>query len=130
MFLPQRIDHLYAIVKMVEKLCKVHNIREGTVELCCDGLGALNRPPQTSWTTYATEQHFDISEASRQAMIKMPIKWKSRHVKEHQDDDNELESLDRYGKLNVEMDANAKAHWEQGSTQLTGKSKENRGVSG
>ena len=49
-------------------------------------------------------------------MIKMSISWKIRHIKGHQDDDNDLESLDRYGQLNVEMDTKAKAHWEQGST--------------
>lgn len=39
------------MVKMVEKVCKVDKVREGTVELYCDGLGALHRTAQTGWTT-------------------------------------------------------------------------------
>ena len=39
-----------------------------------------------------------------------PIKWTCRHVAGHQDDDG-IEVLDRWAKLNIEMDNLAKVYW-------------------
>ena len=45
------------------------------------------------------------------AIQKCPVKWSYRHVKGHQDDDG-TRKLDRWARLNVEMDNLAKAFWE------------------
>jgi hypothetical protein len=103
---------------MVQKVCEFHDIQQGTVALCCDGESPLRRCAKDQWFTLATEQHFDIIEATIAAMNRSPVQWKLRHIRGHQDEKRDSSESDRYERLNCEMDREAKAHWEEMSGEL------------
>jgi hypothetical protein len=107
------IAGLYAMVRMVQKVCEFHDIQEGTVELCCDGESPLRRCAKEQWITLATEQHFDMIEAIIAAMKQSTVRWKLRHIRGHQDETKGASELDRYERLNCEMDQEAKAYWKK-----------------
>jgi hypothetical protein len=55
-------------------------------------------------------KHYDLISAIRRLMRDAPIKVELFHIKGHQDDVSEAK-LDWFALLNIDMDANAKAHW-------------------
>ena len=104
------LSGLYGIAIMVEAICKFHQIEGGHVEVGCDGLQALRYGTTDSDITNPKYPQYDIIAATRQAMRRCPIKWTTKHVKGHQDD-NEEAQLDRWAVWNIEMDEKAKAYW-------------------
>jgi hypothetical protein len=104
---------IYALALAIRLICEHHDIADGSVELCCDGLGPLTRASHSDWVTHPNEQCFDLKEATRHQMAMCPVKWRFRHVRGHQDAKKASHLLDRYETLNCEMDANAKAFREQ-----------------
>jgi hypothetical protein len=99
---------LYAAIRFITKLCDYYNVSSGGVYFGCDGLSALQQsfslfPPAIDTPSY------DILSAIHNARILCPVEWTTRHIKGHQDDDLSYDHLDRWGQLNVEADALAKA---------------------
>jgi hypothetical protein len=101
---------LYSIATMVEAVCEVFNAQEGTVEIGCDGIGALNQGTFKSDITNPHMAQFDIIGATRQVLKRCPVKWVPKHVKDHHDNDEDA-ILDRRAQINIKMDLLAKAHW-------------------
>ena len=101
---------LYGMATMVWTLCKFFQIKEGAVELACDGLQALRHASTFNWTTDPRSPQFDLLTATRSMLSQCPVELHFRHVKGHQDDDFYAE-LDEWAKLNIEMDDGAKEHW-------------------
>ena len=101
---------LYAIIIMIESVCEVFEIKKGVVEIGCDGISALKQGIVDSDVTNPHQPQFDLIAAIRSALRRVPIVWKPRHVKGHQDDD-ESAVLDRWALINIEMDLKAKEHW-------------------
>ena len=93
----------------VRLICEHHDIVNGSVELCCNGLGPLTRAAHQDWIVHPTEQCYDLKEATRYQMTKSPVLWRFRHVRGHQDSKKPSHLLDRYETLNCEMDAEAMA---------------------
>ena len=56
-----------------------------------------------------TWQQFDLIAAIREWKHRSPVKWRTRHILGHQDD-NPCNVLDRWATLNCEMDTRAKEH--------------------
>jgi hypothetical protein len=103
---------LYGAVVMVHALCKAYGITQGKVQICCDGLSALNRAISQSGDADPSMQQFDMVAAIRTWKIKSPITWTSKHILGHQDA-NPWNVLDRYAHYNCEMDTLAKERWER-----------------
>ena len=104
------LSGLYAIIIMVEAVCNVFEIKSGAVEIGCDGISALRQGIVDTDTINPHQPQFDLIAAIRGALRRVPIAWKPRHVKGHQDDD-ESAVLDRWASINIEMDLKAKEHW-------------------
>ena len=56
---------LYGAVVMINVLCKTYNIRSGKVQICCDGLSAINKAIGQSGDVDPSMQQFDIVAAIR-----------------------------------------------------------------
>jgi hypothetical protein len=97
---------------MVKALCTRYQITSSSVELGCDGLGALNQVSDGRLIISLDSSHFYMISATRWMISKCPIQWKFRNIFEHQDD-IPTKVLDRWATLNVEMDAGAKALWDE-----------------
>lgn len=90
--------------------CSFYNIQEGTIEFACDGLSALNRAFSHVSLLSVAEPSYDMLVAIRRQWVHSTILWEIRHVEGHQDDKRSVDLLDRWGKLNVEMDMAAKQY--------------------
>ncbi len=93
----------------LQTLCQYYNITQGSIEIGCDGKAALvkvfgNNPINLD------DPNFDLLSAIQKLKHSSQIHWTFRHIKGHQDDSIPLSSLDRWAKLNIEMDARAKDH--------------------
>ena len=98
----------------------------------CDGLSALRRAIGQSGDVDPNMQQFDIIAAIRYWKDKSPIKWTSKHILGHQDN-NPWNVLDRDAFHNCEMDQLAKERWNKLQAETTPpiyvESKENHGRS-
>jgi hypothetical protein len=101
---------LYGMITMINTLCAYHDIKDGAIELGCDGIQALQHVDQRCDITNPWMPQFDLLSATRNALRLCPIQMKMKHVKGHQDDDWEA-VLDRKATLNVAADDGAKEHW-------------------
>ncbi len=99
-----------AVVIMVKNLCTYHNIVEGSVELACNGFSALNKAFSYVSILQIEDPNYDLIAAIKHWWLYSLLLWKIRHVKGHQDDHVEVQQLDRWSQLNVEMDLLAKVH--------------------
>ena len=100
------LDGLYAMILMAEQLCLQYSIQSGSIEIGCDGLEALLKSFGDFNLPYNAVD-YDMLVAIRVKLKKSPLKWKYRHVKGHQDDNNNI-ILDHWANLNIEMDLLAK----------------------
>ena len=78
---------LYGTTVMTTTICNINNITEGSIEVGCDGLSALKQALAHDDDVDPTKQHFDVISAIRQLKASSPIKWTTRHILGHQDDD-------------------------------------------
>jgi Reverse transcriptase (RNA-dependent DNA polymerase) len=100
---------IYATMVLVQKLCKYYDISSGQIEFACDGLSALNKAFSYVALISVDEPSYDLLAAIRHQWLYSSVQWKIRHVKGHQDDERAPTELDRWERLNVEMDGRAKA---------------------
>jgi hypothetical protein len=101
---------LYALALAIRLICEHYQIGAGSVTVCCDGLGPLTRASHLDWLTHPGEQCYDLKEATRFQLSRSPLQWRFHHVRGHQDSRKPVSSLDRYERLNCEMDSRAKAY--------------------
>ena len=99
---------LLGVAVLIHLLCKVHHIQQGSVTVACNGLAALKSSMEYQDEVPPTTQHFDLIMAIRHWMWQSPVKWTTKHVKGHQDD-QPYDVLDRWATLNQAMDTRAKA---------------------
>ncbi len=105
------LSGIYATMIVVNNICSFYNIQEGTIEFACDGLSALNRAFSYVVSLLSVaEPSFDMLVVIHRQWVHSTILWKICHVEGHQDDKRPADSLDRLGKLNVEMDMVAKQY--------------------
>jgi hypothetical protein len=82
------------------------------MELGCDGQSALDKAFNHVATICIEDPNYDLLLAIRTLWAYLPLNWKFCYVKGHQDDHSSPTDLDRWAKLNVEMDTRAKRHME------------------
>jgi hypothetical protein len=99
---------LYSILLHASHKCDKHRIQEGSLEVACDGLSALQAAFADTHSFSTDKPNFDQLGAIYTIHRKLPITTLPRHVKGHQD--QHKTTLDRWEALNVEMDAMAKDH--------------------
>jgi len=104
------LSGLYALVCMLESICKHHGIQGGSKRVGCDGEEALNKVMNWHSHVNAESPHADMILAIRNKVQATNITWKYKQVKGHQDDYRDYDSLDRMSQLNVLMDGSAKAY--------------------
>ena len=93
-------------------ICNRHGVTSGTIEVGCDSQEGLRHTfgVGPSFDADIKDADYDLLSAIRQLLASSPIKWTSHHVAGHQDDDG-IEVLDRWAKLNIEMDSLVKVYW-------------------
>ena len=101
---------IFGQITLVNAICRVHSITQGTIESGCDGSEALCKVFAAEEEASTDGSQFDLLSATRAALRKSPITWHFRHVKGHQDSDPDTE-LDHWALLNVDMDSLAKMYW-------------------
>jgi hypothetical protein len=104
------LSGLYGITLLTYALAKVFHIESGAIEVGCDGETALFKCFKLDWVIDSSDSGFDLIRAIRQMVTESGIVFKARHIKGHQDDLMEYDSLDRWARLNCDMDVKAKAH--------------------
>jgi len=99
---------LYAMLVAIHHLCIFYDIKEGQVEIGCDGSSALTTVFE--WGPYLAHDttDFDLVGAIHAIRKVSCITWSYRHVRGHQDDYSS--ELDVWAQRNVNMDSKAKAH--------------------
>ena len=98
---------LMGLVTALEVLCSLHKITSGAIELGLDGEGAykaifVSGPPQ------ANDKAYDLLRAIRTKIACLPITVTGRHIKGHRDEEVAYYKLNRWERLNVQMDKAAK----------------------
>lgn len=82
---------------------------EGEVEFRCDRLSSLKAISRNNIST--KDDHFDLIRATQAIMEQSKLTWHAWHVAGHQDDNPET-MLDLWAQLNIQIDREAKEHWE------------------
>jgi hypothetical protein len=103
---------LWGIVTMITCVCQAHGITSGAITVGCDGIEALNSGFDVGDENAAkvTAADYDMVSSLRRKVEQCPVEIRPMHVKGHQDDDG-VKYLSRYAKMNIKMDALAKAYW-------------------
>jgi thiamine phosphate synthase YjbQ (UPF0047 family) len=101
---------LYAIILMVQEVCSMHEIKSGKITVVCDNKTAL-RILDPNFLPDPRMKNFDLVVACWALKQWVPIEWKPKHVKGHQDQGASYILLPREARLNVEMDKTASTFW-------------------
>ena len=104
------VGGLYGIALFLHKLHEIYDLHGGHITVACDCKGAMERATSNS-SPNPNFPDFDLYSEIHSIRARTPIFWSTRWVKGHQDDNNSLQELDEWAKLNIEMDALAKEHW-------------------
>lgn len=102
---------IYGIVMTIRHL-EQHFHVTGAITVGCDGLSALNKARLKTDFIDPNEPHFDLIMAIRHICNESSWTWDWIHVKGHQDASKQEHDLDAWSKWNIQMDSEAKKHWE------------------
>jgi hypothetical protein len=100
---------LYAMITLVNLLVDYYEVPNGTVELACDGIQALECVFDMDKSVTAANNSYDLILAMRKMIVGSRITWKHQHVKGHQGVPRD--QLDIWGRANDECETGAKAFW-------------------
>ena len=107
------LSGLIGAVQHINLICQQHNIQQGYIELGCDGLEAYKVATRHHFRPSCNIGHFDLASTLHRLIQNSQMTWTFRHVKGHQDDTVDIQSIDIWGRLNMVADAKAKvALWE------------------
>jgi hypothetical protein len=101
---------IYSIMVCTKKLCEYFQITSGFITLGCDGQSALDKAFNQVSILQVGESNYDLLFATRTLWAHSPLTWTFKHIRGHQDDHLPQDKLDRWAKLNIEMDMKAKKH--------------------
>jgi hypothetical protein len=105
---------LYVILAIMNHFCEYYQIDDGSIEIGCDGLSALQTSFDQGLNLLSDIPDYDLIGAIYHMRKTSKVLWSYRHVKGHQDDEGS--DLDDWEKQNVKMDAWAKQHLSVAST--------------
>ena len=100
---------ILATHKRTEQLCSNKAINQGNLIIACDNIAA-GLSLQTKDFPTPSQNHYDILQAIFRTKHNLPITVSYKHVEGHQTTKYPGRELDKWGKLNKEMDALAKAY--------------------
>jgi len=106
---------LYCILTILHQISIYYGVKEGQVEIGCDGLSAIQSAFEKGTLLTTDYPDYDILGAILHLRKILPISISHRHVKGHQDDLSK--ELDDWATLNVQMDADAKQFLSQARRQ-------------
>jgi hypothetical protein len=95
---------------LVASVCKVHDIRSGSITIGLDGDQALIQA-SGDWPLHPSQADFDMLHDIREKLKRLPITVRWKWIEGHQDDHVDYEDLDDWAKANVLVDNVAKAYW-------------------
>jgi hypothetical protein len=98
---------ILGVITHIHKICSQHDIHNGSVTVCCDGIGAIQRIC-SGGLSRSSHKHFDIINSIKLSIRHSPLHWRFKHVKGHQDDVQHFDDLDRAAQLNTLADSLAK----------------------
>jgi len=101
---------VYSSVLLILCICEYFGIQKGRVTLGCDGLSALQRTFDISYSAKVDEPCYDLLVATHKLLSQSTIQWDTRHIDSHQDEHKRWEDIDFGGRLNIEADALVKSH--------------------
>jgi hypothetical protein len=93
---------------VVKKFCGFHNITEGSIEIGCDGLSALDSAFEKGDQLFHDIPSYDLVSAILHLRQRSTLTWNYRHVRGHQDEGSRY--LDVWATRNIQMDVLAKQH--------------------
>jgi hypothetical protein len=105
---------LYVILAIMNHFCEYYQIEEGSIEIGCDGLSALQTSFDQGLNLLSDIPDYDLIGAIYHMRKTSKVLWSYHHVKGHQDDEGS--DLDDWAKQSVKMDAWAKQHLSVAST--------------
>jgi hypothetical protein len=100
MFIRSEAAGKFPILVMVEQLCSHFGIRDGAIEIACDGLSLLQKCAVLNEQGRPQNKRYDFIDAIQVKIAQSPLTWAFRHVCGHQSDDD----LDIYVRLKDETD--------------------------
>jgi hypothetical protein len=107
---------IFGQVIMINTICNLHGITQGSIVSGCDGEEALRKSFSPHDEASMKGSQFDLLSTICAAIKSSPITWTFRHVKGHQDEEADA-ILDRWAILNIQMDSLAKMYWMEKSHQ-------------
>jgi len=99
---------IYCIMAVVKKFCSFHHIEEGSIEIGCDGLSALDIAFEKGDQFFHDVPSYNLVSAILQLRRCSPLTWSYRHVRGHHDEGSG--DLDFWATRNIQMDVLAKQH--------------------
>jgi hypothetical protein len=103
---------IFAVVVIIEAIITAHHIPSGTIELACNCESGLTAVFAHEYD-YPNQPHHNLIHEIRTRIAASPVMWHFRHVRGHQDKHVNVQLLDLWGQLNVEMNSLAKAYWNE-----------------
>jgi len=95
------------ILTTLELLCSFHHLNNGFIEIGLDGESALQAVFHSGPPTVDAKAQ-DLIRCIQAKLQALPLNITGRHIKGHQDKHKSYSQLDRWAKLNVQMDKAAK----------------------
>jgi hypothetical protein len=71
---------IYTVLMFASKLCSYYDVMQGSIEIPCDGLSALNRSFSYVAVLSPDEPSYALLSAIRHLWQHSPISWKTRHI--------------------------------------------------
>jgi hypothetical protein len=103
------IGGIYAMVLVIELICKFFHISYGSVSFGSDRGADLYYMFDQNKKATATTNSFDLIMATRKVLDRLPITFSHRHVPAHQYISRD--EMDIWGRANDDCDTDAKAFW-------------------
>ena len=101
---------IYLSLLIIQQVCQKHNIQSGGITIGCDNISALDKSLAEQFFPSIQHKHFEMLWAIHSIREEIPVLIEFRHVKGHQDDDQNQLPLDRWAQLNILADREAKKH--------------------
>ena len=102
------LSGMLGAILQVNDLCLQFQIDNGSIELQCDGLGAVNVVKDAHLPINPSYSHFDIITSITIAISRSPLTWTFNHVKGHRDDEVTEADLNDWEFWNTIADRHAK----------------------
>ena len=97
------------MVMVIGLIKELWDLKEGTVTLRCDGINTLHQALEFKYNPTSASQHqFDLLSGIQGYILYGTISYTPKYVKWHQDDILDINKLNRWALLNIEVDFWAK----------------------